>query len=150
MKARTLALVITAAVLVYLALVAMRGIAFIRTGDPVAVGLGAAVLVLPVLGVGVAARELAFGRDTQRLMARLSDEGGLPVVDLPRRPSGRPVREAADAVAAERIAEVEGAPQDWRAWLRLALAYDDAGDRRRARAAMRSAITLERTDDRGT
>jgi Flp pilus assembly protein TadD len=55
-------------------------------------------------------------------------------------PSGRVDRAAADARFAERRAEVEAAPDDWRRWYRLALAYDDAGDRRRARAAMRTAI----------
>ena len=38
----------------------------------------------------------------------------------------------------------EASPDDWRAWLRLGLAYDMAGDRRRARAAVRRAITLSR------
>jgi Flp pilus assembly protein TadD len=37
---------------------------------------------------------------------------------------------------------VESAEDDWSAWFRLGLAYDDAGDRRRARAAMRTAIRL--------
>ena len=34
-------------------------------------------------------------------------------------------------------------PDDWRAWYRLGLAYDASGDRRRAREAVRRAITLE-------
>jgi Flp pilus assembly protein TadD len=48
--------------------------------------------------------------------------------------------EAADVRFAERQREVEADPDDWAAWFRLAVAYDDAGDRRRARSAMRSAI----------
>jgi Flp pilus assembly protein TadD len=39
---------------------------------------------------------------------------------------------------------VEDAPDDWRTWFRLGIAYDDAGDRRRAREAMRRAISLSR------
>src|SRR5690606_3179827 len=74
----------------------------------------------------------------------LSEEGGLPdVSDLPRRPSGRVEREAADAYFAKREAELAQAPQDWRAWYRVAHAYDIAGDRRRARDAMKRAVALE-------
>jgi Flp pilus assembly protein TadD len=38
--------------------------------------------------------------------------------------------------------ETEQRPEDWRTWFRLALAYDAAGDRTRARAAARHALTL--------
>ncbi len=49
-------------------------------------------------------------------------------------------REAADVRFVQRQREVEADPDDWGAWFRLAVAYDDAGDRRRARSAMRTAI----------
>jgi hypothetical protein len=77
-------------------------------------------------------------------MAReLDAEGGLPDTSgLPRRPSGRVDRGAADEWFEERRAEVEAAPDDWRAWYRLAHAYDVAGDRTRARETMRKAIDL--------
>jgi Flp pilus assembly protein TadD len=143
MSARRIALVITAAVVVYLGLVVVRGFAFLASGDPVAQGLGVAVLVLPLLGLGLAVRELTFGRATERLGRQMAASGALPVDDLPRRPSGRVVREAADERARMRISEVDASPDNWQAWFRLAVAYDDAGDRRRARAAMRQAITLE-------
>jgi Flp pilus assembly protein TadD len=39
-------------------------------------------------------------------------------------------------------AAVEESPGDWKAWYRLGLAYDGAGDRRRAREAIREAIRL--------
>ncbi|KTR54674.1 hypothetical protein SA11R_08410, partial [Rothia kristinae] len=58
--------------------------------------------------------------------------------------SGRIDREAADAAFPARRAEVEREPEDWRAWFRLALAYDAAGDRKRARRAMRDAVALDR------
>ena len=61
---------------------------------------------------------------------------------LPRRPSGRVDRDAADAHFEVIRAEVEAAPEDWRGWYRLAHAYDLAGDRKRARSAMRHAIEL--------
>jgi Flp pilus assembly protein TadD len=96
---------------------------------------------LPLIGVWVVVAELRFGLASQRLAERMvaaGDSTELP--DLPRRRSGRIERNAADAWFAERRAVVEGAPDDWRAWFRLAQAYDLAGDRRRAREALRTAI----------
>jgi Flp pilus assembly protein TadD len=40
-------------------------------------------------------------------------------------------------------ADVEADPDDWRHWYRLARAYDYAGDRRRAREAMKTAVELQ-------
>ena len=45
--------------------------------------------------------------------------------------------------------EVETDPDDWRRWYRLARAYDYAGDRRRAREAMRTALELHRAPQAG-
>ena len=100
--------------------------------------LGAAVLVLPLIGIWVVVAEIRFGRAAQRLTDELgqSDEA----LELPRRPSGRVDRDAADAVFAEQRAVVQDDPQDWRGWYRLGEAYDAAGDRRRAREALRTAI----------
>jgi len=139
---RRTALLLVGVLAVYLVLVGWRGVLLVRTGDAVAVALGLAVLVLPVIAAVVVAREVRFGVATQRMARELEAAGGLPVDDLPRRPSGRVVRGAADATFAGRRAEVEAAPEDWRAWYRLAVAYDDAGDRRRAREAMRHAARL--------
>lgn len=109
-------------------------------GALVAVGLVLIVLV----GAWTVVLELRFGLATQRLGRVLDDEGALGSDELPRRPSGRLDRGAADEVFELRRAEVEAAPEDWRAWYRLALAYDAAGDRRRARAAARESIRLSR------
>jgi Flp pilus assembly protein TadD len=49
-------------------------------------------------------------------------------------------RRAADALFEQRRLEVEADPANWRGWYELALAYDLAGDRKRARAAMRTAL----------
>ena len=125
---------------VYAVLLGWRGVLLVGTGDPVAAGLGIAVLVIPVLGAYLVWRELQFGRRTEELARELAASGGLPVDDLPRRPSGRIDRAAADAAFGKYRAEAEAAPEDWRVWFRLSTAYDAAGDRRRARAAMRTAI----------
>ncbi len=107
--------------------------------------LGLAVLALPLIGLWALVAEWRFGRATQRLGAELAERGELPVDDLPRRPSGRPVREAAEAHFATARTRVEADPESWERWFELSLAYDAAGDRRRARSSMRHAITLHGT-----
>ena len=146
MTPRRWAWLIAAAVAIYLVLTAWRGVAFLAAPSLAARILGLAVLVLPVIGAGLIIRELRFGQQVATLGERLAQDGGLPRDDLPRRPSGRVVREAADARAAEAIADVQAGPEDWRRWYRLGIAYDDAGDRARARAAMRRAIALAARD----
>jgi tetratricopeptide (TPR) repeat protein len=129
----------------YLVLVVVRAIAFLGTGQPLGVGIGIALLVLPALGALALVRELLFGVRSGRLVRTLRAESGLPGDELPRRPSGRVDRGAADAAFDGYRVAVEQHPEDWRAWLRLGLAYDASGDRRRARAAVRQAIALART-----
>ncbi|MGH3433386.1 MAG: hypothetical protein ACRDQB_11185 [Thermocrispum sp.] len=137
----------TAGVLVYLVLLAGRAVALIGSGETVAVVLGAGVLVLPLLGAWMVATTWLSGLRIERLTRRLGEEGGLPdTAVLPRRPSGRVDRDAADAYFTDRTAELDAHPQDWRAWYRVAHAYDLAGDRRRAREAMRKAVALEAAD----
>lgn len=144
MRART-ALVIAvmlAALAGYAVLIGARGVALLGTGSAPAVALGAAVLVVPAVGVVVVVREIAFGRSCARLATVLAAEQSLPEDDLARRPSGRVDRAAADALFARVRRETEAEPESWRAWFRLALAYDAAGDRRRARGAARHAVEL--------
>jgi hypothetical protein len=140
LSARTVALILAGVTGVYLVAIARVAWQLIADGDLVATVMGLAILVLPVIGVWVLVRELQFGARTAELGAALEASGGLPEDDLPTRPSGRVGREAADARFRERQLEVEAAPDDFGAWFRLSVAYDDAGDRRRARAAMRTAI----------
>lgn len=142
MTPRLLAWLMAGAVGIYLLFAAWRAWLLITAGDPVTIVMGIAVIVIPLVGAWLLWRELAFGLGMQRMGRALAAEGGLPVDDLPRTPSGRPVREAADARFVLRQAEVEAAPQDWRAWYRLGIAYDEARDRKRARAAMRTALAL--------
>lgn len=144
MTARTVAWILAVAVGAYLLFTAARSWALIASGDPVPILLGISVIAFPVIGAWVIGRELVFGLRSQALGRELGAEGGLPVDDLPRTPSGRIERDAADARFAEYQAQAEFDPDDWRRWYRLAIAYDDARDRKRARAAMRKAIALHR------
>lgn len=132
------------ALLVYFAMLAGTAFALLRTGSPAAVALGIGVLLLPVVGVWATVATLRAGLAHQRL-ARLAGEAGmeLDVTDLPRRPSGRIEREAADALFHRVRTEVEADPDDWMRWYRLARAYDYAGDRSRARETMRRAVAMQ-------
>jgi len=126
----------------YLALVGWRGLELIADGRPAFVLRGVGVVLLPIVGAVIVWREVRFGLDTQRLGRALEFEGGLPTDELPRRPSGRVDLAAADELFARRKTEAEAAPEDWRAWYRLAMAYGDAKDTSRGRRAMRHAIEL--------
>ena len=144
MGARVASLVMAGLLVVYLVFVVRYAILLITDPQPLAKAMGVALIVLPFLGAGVLAADLVFVVRGERLVKRLGAEGGLPVDDLPRLPSGRPDPAAADLEFPRYQAEVEGSPESWRAWLRLGLAYDASGDRRRARWATRKAIALER------
>ncbi len=144
LPAMAAAVVLTLLLLLYAVVAGRAGVALIATGEPVAVGMGAAVLVLPVLALWLLGREWWLAIQVQRMADELAATGGLPVDDLPRRPGGRVDRAAADAAFAPAREAVEAAPGDWRAWFRLGFAYDAARDRRRARAALRTAARLRR------
>ena len=145
MSAKAGAILMAVLLAIYVALVGWRAVQFIATGEPVAVVMGVALIVLPILAAWALWREIAFGARSQALVRRLEAEGGLDL-GIPLLPSGRPERAAADAAFPGFRAAAEAEPESWRAWLRLGLAYDAAGDRRRARGAVREAIRLERAE----
>ena len=142
MRTKTTIGVLVVVVVFYAGLIGFKGVGLLAGDSLVGQVLGVALLVLPLLGLLLVWREIEFGRRTAVLARELDAEGGLPVDDLPRRPSGRVDRGAADAQFQAMRSEAEARPDDWRAWFRLALAYDTAGDRTRAREAARHAITL--------
>lgn len=141
-RTRLLLGVLLGALAFYLGSLLVRSWAVAQDGGVLGVLVAVGLVLIVGVGAWTVALELRFGVATQRLGRVLDDEGALGVDEVPRRPSGRVDRAAADAVFEQRRAEVEDAPEDWRAWYRLALAYDAAGDRRRARAAAREAIRL--------
>jgi hypothetical protein len=132
------------AMLVYLALLGRTAVLMIGSGRAAAVVLGAALLILPGIGLWAMIATVRAGFVHQKL-ARLVAEDGmeLDVGALPRRPSGRIERDAADALFDTVRAELHSDPDDWRRWYRLARAYDYAGDRGRAREAMKKAVELQ-------
>ena len=165
--------VLVAVLAVYFVVLGQRAVLLLRTPGVVPFLLGLGVLVLPFVGAWLVLAEVRFGIAADRLATELARDQGRHtdgIADRPtgddegaggagdrgdggaadddsviRRPSGRVDRRAADTAYIRRKAEVEASPSDWRAWLRLGLAYDDAGDRRRARAAVRRAVALRRS-----
>ncbi|MCB0923365.1 MAG: hypothetical protein KDB50_02285 [Mycobacterium sp.] len=132
------------ALLVYFVSLTHTAVALLRTGTPAAVALGLGVLIMPVIGAWIVVATLRAGLAHQRL-ARLAAEDGmeLDVAGLPRTPSGRIRREAADELFSQVRGELEADPENWQRWYRVARAYDYAGDRSRAREAMRTAVALQ-------
>lgn len=132
------------ALVVYFFLLGRIALAFLSSGEPAAVGLGAALMIMPLIGIWVLVSTLRAGLAHQRLGRIVKDEGmELDVSALPRMASGRIEREAADALFVTVRDELEQDPNNWRRWYRLARAYDYAGDRGRAREAMKKAVEME-------
>ncbi|WP_029288886.1 hypothetical protein [Cellulomonas sp. HZM] len=138
------AVLVTVLLGIYLWVVAVRATALVRTGEPVAVVLGAALWVLPVLVVWLVWREWSLAVDVQRMADELAEADELPVDELPRSPGGRIDRAAAREAFEPARDRAEAEPDDWRSWYHLAFAYDAAGDRRRARESLRTAHRLHR------
>lgn len=143
MSARIGVAVMAVLLALYIALVAQRAWLLLTSGEGVGVAIGMALVVLPVIAAWALGRELWFGVRAGQLGRRLEAEGGLPDEEVAVFPSGRVVREDADAVFPRYREAAHAHPDDWRVWFRLGLAYDAAGDRRRAREAIRGAIRLE-------
>ncbi|PZO70293.1 MAG: hypothetical protein DI634_03305 [Kocuria palustris] len=142
-KGKALAAIMAALLALYLGLSLQRAWILLSSDVLVSKLFAVGMIVLPVLGVWALVREVVFGSRLEGLGRRLEAEGGLPE-DLPRRPSGRIVREAADEDFERWAQEAEAAPGDWRSWYRLGLAYSASGDTARARRCMRDAVALSR------
>ena len=119
----------------------------IQEGSLVATVFAIAISVIPILGVLLVIREIRFGIVMQQMGRQLASEGGLPRDDLPKEPSGR-AQLAAAQIRFEELSSVADLHQ-WRDWYRIGIAYEDARDRKRARAAMRMAEKLFRAPPSG-
>lgn len=143
MNARIGVAVMAVLLVVYIGLVGQRAYLLLLSDDAVGIAMGVALIVLPIIALWALGREVWFGVRAQQLGARLERDDALPRDEVSVRPSGRVLRSEGEAVFPTYRADVEAHPDDWAAWYRLGLAYDGAGDRRRAREAIRRAIRLE-------
>lgn len=145
MRTRIAVVIMAALLALYLVFAVRYGFILIGVGQPVAIASGVALLILPVVGAWAMVSEILFAVRADRLAKCLEEEGGMPREPVPVSASGRVDRAAADALFPSYRAAVDATPESWRAWFRLALAYDASGDRRRARWATRTAIKLARS-----
>lgn len=141
-QAKLGAVVMTALLIVYLALVGERSFALIATEDPVAVAIGYLMLFIPAIALWGIVMELRFGMRIEKLGKVLQIENAWPRFEFELRPSGRPTKDSAQLVFHKFSERVRQDESNWRSWFALGLAYDAAGDRPRARKAMRQAIKL--------
>ena len=110
---------------------------FARVGGVLGYGLAGGIVVLLVLTVWVTWHEVLFGLAAGRLAARYRP---------PAEAEGEDARAEFEAArtALRQEAFGDGAEGEWRAWFRLALAYDALRDRKGARMATRRAIEAAR------
>lgn len=144
MTARIGVVVMGLCLVLYLVIAGQQAVLFIGTGDPIAMGMGVALLVLPLIGVWALVRELLFGVAAERLGRRLEAEGGMPVAETDLTPSGQIAREDAEPLITRYRREADRAPADWRALYRLGVVQGASGRRREARASIRGAIAAEK------
>ncbi len=130
--------------LLYCYLLGSQAIKMIETGKPVGIAMGSLLLFFPVLAMVLTVREFIFGSAVEKLGRKIEAAGQWPVFDLEIRPSGRPTKASAAAEFERQKKIVESKPDDYLSWFALGLAYDAAGDRRRARESMRKALKLSR------
>ena len=116
----------------------------LRTGEPVGIAMGVALLVLPLIGAWALIREVQFGLAASRLGRTLDAEGGMPDAPEQLTPSGRLLEADIEPMITQYTAEADAAPGDWRARYRLGVVQDAAGRRKDARASIRESIRLSR------
>lgn len=135
---------IGAALIIYFFLMGQKAVLFIASGSPAGIGMGIALIVLPLIGAWALVREIQFGVQAERLGTTLNSEGGMPEAETELTPSGRIAKADAEPLIQRYIAEAAAAPDEWRAQYRLGVVQDAAGRRKDARASIRTAITLSK------
>jgi hypothetical protein len=142
-RAKLGAIVMGLLTLLYTALLANTGVTLLFLDEPVAKVMGFFILVFPALAIWLVIREFVFGVKIERFATSVESQGKWPHFAFELRPSGRPTRESADRVFHSYAEAARANPESAFAWFSLGLAYDAAGDRPRARKAMRKALALD-------
>ncbi|MDE2591354.1 MAG: hypothetical protein KGL41_00650 [Actinomycetales bacterium] len=136
------AVVMTGLTVMYVFLLGEKGWVLLQQPNVIAKLMGGLILMFPAVAIWAIIRELIFGLKIEKLAGKVEESGQWPQFNFELRPSGRPTRESANAEFERIRGLVEANENDWLAWFTLGLAYDAAGDRRRARLAMRKALAL--------
>ena len=123
-----------------------RGIILLQEPSLIAIVMGLAILVLPLVALWALFAELQFGLKAQRLSRKLISLN-IPGLDLELRASGRATKESASKELERIQVAVTKDPSSWSLWFQLGEAHDAAGERKNARAAIRQAIQLANNSD---
>lgn len=142
MKGKLGAVVMGALTLIYVALLANTGFKLVAMDSPVAKAMGGLILVFPILAIWLTFMEFRFAVRLEKLTDKISADGNFPQLAFDYRPSGRATKASAAIVFEDYAKKVAADESNYLNWFALGLAYDAAGDRRRARAAMRRALKL--------
>jgi hypothetical protein len=137
------AFLMAALTLIYAVVLTNTAISLLSVDEPVAKAMGALIIVFPVFAIWMIIREFSFGIKVERYATKVETEGKWPHFAFELRPSGRPTRDSADRVFESYAKAAKANPESALAWFSLGLAYDAAGDRPRARKAMRKALALD-------
>lgn len=144
MKSKLAVIALTLACFGYLVIGASRALQINGESSLSTSIMSIAVLVIVGITGALIIREILFGLHISQMSTVLEAEQLLLPDDLPHTASGQTEKGAADERFQLISKEVETNPDSWRAWFRVAMAYDEARDRKRARAAMRQAEKLFR------
>ncbi len=136
------AVVMSALVVLYLALMGQQGYYFLIQDNLVPKAMGFFILILPVFGFWGILRELRFGLAIEKLGRKLEAEDAWPRFKFGFMPSGRANKNEALQEFPDYKQRAESDPENWRSWFALGLIYDACGNRKLARKAMRKAIAL--------
>lgn len=140
--ARAGVIVVGLCLVLYFVLTGQWAYLYLTSGEPIGIAMGAALIVLPLIGAWAILREVQFGIQAERLGTKLDAEGGMPPAETELTPSGRIAKADAEPIVQRYAAEAEAAADDWRARYRLGVVQDAAGRRKDARASIRDAIRL--------
>ena len=125
----------------YAYLLVGRGVVLLQDDNPVAILMGLAILVFPLLALWVLFVEIRFGLALAKV-GKLFGDSGMEPPSYQLRPSGRAEKESGQQVFAELSQRIEQDEDNFLLWYLLADCYDKLSDRPRARKAARKAISL--------
>ncbi len=126
----------------YILLLGQTGVVLLLAEPVIAKVMGLLILTFPIVGAWAIYKEFSFGIRVEKLAKRIIEEDAWPDYPIELRPSGRAVPESAVAMFEHYKAQAQAEPENFRTWFSLGIAYNFAGDRRRARQAMLKAIQL--------
>ncbi len=133
--------VIVAITLLYAFLLFERGVVLIQDGQPIAIAMGLAILIFPLLAVATIFFEIRFGIMLSKL-EKILQASDISTPKYRLLLSGRAEKESAQEVFAQLKQSIEEDETNYLNWYLLADCYDKLGDRKRARAAARKAISM--------